>query len=116
MTKAISVYETGGPEVLKWEDVEVNEPGEGQIRVRHTAVGLNLVETYVRAGIDPNPGLPIRLGSGGAGVVEAIGAGVTGLGVGQPIAYALKDVAQAHATIETRQTTGSTILILQAHR
>ena len=74
MPKAIRITETGGPEVLRWEDVEVGEPGEGQARVRHTAVGVNYIDTYHRSGLYPLP-LPTGLGSEAAGVVEAVGPG-----------------------------------------
>ncbi|MEW5421867.1 quinone oxidoreductase [Amorphus sp. 3PC139-8] len=88
MTKAIVVHETGGPEVLKWEDVEVGEPGPGQARIRHTAVGLNYIDTYFRSGLYKAPnGLPFIPGNEGAGVVEAVGEGVTELKVGDRIAY-----------------------------
>src|SRR5712691_11289628 len=87
MSKAIRMYQTGGPEVLQWEDDEPGKPGPGQVRVRHTAVGLNYIDTYQRSGLYPLPGLPAILGSEGAGVVEEIGAGVTGLKVGDRVAY-----------------------------
>ena len=87
MAKVVRFYEAGGPEVLRWEDVEVGEPGEGQARVRHTAVGVNFIDTYHRAGLYPLP-LPSGLGSEAAGVVEAIGPGVTGVRPGDRVAYA----------------------------
>jgi NADPH:quinone reductase len=87
MPKAIRLHATGGPEVLRWEDVEVGEPGEGQARVRHTAVGVNFIDTYHRSGLYPLP-LPSGLGSEAAGVVEAIGPGVTGVRPGDRVAYA----------------------------
>jgi len=87
MTKAIRFYEAGGPEVMKWEDVEVGEPGVGEVRVRHTAVGLNYIDVYFRTGLYPAP-LPNGLGMEGAGVIEALGDGVTGLAVGDRVAYA----------------------------
>lgn len=76
MPRAIRLYRTGGPEVLQWEEVEVGEPGEGQARVRHTAIGVNFIDTYHRSGLYPLP-LPTGLGSEGAGVVEAVGPRVT---------------------------------------
>ena len=88
MTKAIQIHETGGPEVLRWEDVEVGDPGEGQIRVRHTAVGLNYIDVYFRTGLYPGPDLPFSLGLEAAGVVEAVGADVSDLAAGDRIAYA----------------------------
>jgi NADPH2:quinone reductase len=87
MPKAIRLYQTGGPDVLKWEDVEVGEPGPGQARVRHTAVGVNYVDTYHRSGLYPLP-LPGGLGSEGAGVVEAVGPGVSVVRPGDRVAYA----------------------------
>jgi NADPH2:quinone reductase len=87
MTKAIRIHEHGGPEVLRWEDVEVGAPGSGQVRVKHSAVGLNYIDTYQRSGLYPLQ-LPITLGMEGAGVVEELGEGVSGLAVGDRVAYA----------------------------
>jgi NADPH2:quinone reductase len=87
MPKAIRMTETGGPEVLRWEDVDVGEPGEGQARVRHTAIGVNFIDTYHRSGLYPIP-LPSGLGSEAAGVVEAVGPGVTVVRPGDRVAYA----------------------------
>src|SRR5436190_6329042 len=87
MPKAIRLHQTGGPEVLRWEEVEVGEPGEGQARVRHTAIGVNFIDTYHRSGLYPLP-LPTGLGSEGAGVVEAVGPGVTHVRPGDRVAYA----------------------------
>jgi NADPH:quinone reductase len=87
MPKAIRITTTGGPEVMRWEDVEVGEPGEGQARVRHTAVGVNYIDTYHRSGLYPLP-LPTGLGSEAAGVVEAVGPGVTVVKPGDRVAYA----------------------------
>ncbi|MGZ6211832.1 MAG: alcohol dehydrogenase catalytic domain-containing protein, partial [Candidatus Binataceae bacterium] len=75
--KAIVVHEIGGPEVLKFEDVEVPPPGPGQALVRHRAVGLNFVDIYFRSGVYPAPSMPFTPGSEGAGVVEAVGPGVS---------------------------------------
>ncbi len=86
MTHAIRFHSTGGPEVLVWEDVAVGEPGPGEAKVRNTAVGLNYVDTYIRSGLYP-VALPSGLGAEGAGVVEAVGPGVTGLEVGDRVAY-----------------------------
>lgn len=87
MTQAIRIHEHGGPEVMKWETVDVGNPGANQIRIRHTAVGLNYIDTYHRTGLYKIP-LPSVIGREGAGVVEAIGEGVTGLSVGDRVAYA----------------------------
>jgi NADPH:quinone reductase len=87
MPKAIRLSKTGGPEVLQWEDVTVGEPGQGQARVRHTAIGVNFVDTYHRSGLYPLT-LPGGLGSEGAGIVEAVGPGVTHVKAGDRVAYA----------------------------
>ncbi len=88
MTKAIRIHQTGGPEILQWEEVGVGEPGPGEIRIRHTAIGLNYLDTYVRSGLYPVQKFPCILGSEAAGVIEAVGPEVDGLDVGQRIAYA----------------------------
>ena len=87
MAKAIRLHEKGGPEVLRLEDVPVGDPGPGEARVRHTAIGVNFVDTYVRTGLYPAP-LPSGLGTEGAGVVEAVGSGVTHVRAGDRVAYA----------------------------
>lgn len=87
MTHAIRFHRTGGPEVLQWEEVGVGEPGPGEVRVRHAAVGLNFIDTYHRSGLYPVP-LPSGIGLEGAGTVEALGPGVTHLQVGDRVAYA----------------------------
>ena len=87
MPKAIRFSQTGGPEVLKWEDVSVGDPGAGEARVKHHAVGVNFIDIYMRTGLYPTP-LPSGIGSEGAGVVEAVGAGVTHVKAGDRIAYA----------------------------
>jgi NADPH2:quinone reductase len=87
MTHAIRVHKTGGPEVLQWEEVSVAAPGPGEIRLRHTAVGLNYIDVYYRTGLYPSP-LPLIPGMEGAGVVEALGADVTDLKIGDRVAYA----------------------------
>ena len=87
MPKAIRLHQTGGPDVLRWEDVEVGEPVPGQARVRHTAVGVNFVDTYHRSGLYPLP-LPGGIGSEAAGVVEAVGPGVSVVRPGDRVAYA----------------------------
>ena len=86
-THAIRIHEYGGPEVLRWEEIEVPEPAEGEARIRHTAIGLNLIDTYHRTGLYPLE-LPVGLGSEAAGIVEAIGEGVTDVAVGDRIVYA----------------------------
>ena len=86
MTKAIRVHETGGPDVLKWEDVDVPAPGTGEALVRQTAAGLNFIDTYQRSGLYPIA-LPAIMGNEGAGVVEAVGDGVTEVKPGDRVAY-----------------------------
>lgn len=86
MEHAIRFHETGGPDVLKWEQVPVGSPGQGEVRLRHVAVGLNMADTYFRSGMYPAP-LPNGIGMEGAGVVEAVGAGVTNVAVGDRVAY-----------------------------
>lgn len=87
MTKAIRIHETGGPEVLRWEDVDLAEPKQGEVRIRHTAVGLNFIDVYFRTGLYPTPPLPFVPGLEAAAVVEAVGSGVTDLKVGDHVAY-----------------------------
>lgn len=88
MVHAIRIHEHGGPEVLRWEEVEVGEPGPGQVRLRQTAIGLNYIDTYHRSGAYKLPSLPAVIGMEGAGVVEAVGPGVSDLKVGDRVAYA----------------------------
>lgn len=87
MSKAIRIDQIGGPEVLKMVDVTVGEPGDGEIRIRHKAVGLNFIDVYQRSGLYPFP-MPLRLGMEASGVIEAVGKGVTHLKVGDRAAYA----------------------------
>lgn len=86
MAKAIRFYETGGPEVLRYEDVAVGTPAAGQVRLRHVAVGLNFADTYFRSGIYPIP-LPNGLGVEAAGIVEEVGADVGNVSVGDRVTY-----------------------------
>ena len=86
MAHAIRMHETGGPEVLRWEEVTVGMPGPGQARVRHEAVGLNFADTYFRAGLYPVP-LPNGIGVEAAGIVEAVGEGVANVVVGDRVTY-----------------------------
>lgn len=88
MTKAVRIHEPGGPEALVFEDVDVGEPGPGEARVRHSAVGLNFIDIYHRNGAYPLERLPAVLGMEAAGVVEAVGAGVAEVGAGDRVAYA----------------------------
>ena len=87
MPFAIRFHQTGGPEVLRWEEVAVGDPAPGEARVRHEAVGLNFIDTYHRTGLYPMP-LPSGIGLEGAGVVEAVGEGVSDIQPGDRVAYA----------------------------
>jgi NADPH:quinone reductase len=86
MPKAIRIQQQGGPEVLKWEDVQVGDPGPGEARVRHKACGLNFLDVYQRSGLY-KIALPAGMGNEAAGVVEAVGAGVTHVKAGDRVAY-----------------------------
>ncbi|SPC16601.1 quinone oxidoreductase family protein [Cupriavidus taiwanensis] len=86
MAKAIRMYETGGPEVLRYEDAEVGDPGTGEVRIRHVAIGLNYADTYFRDGTYPVP-LPSGIGVEAAGVVQAVGAGVSHVAEGDRVTY-----------------------------
>ena len=86
MSKAIRIHQTGGPEALRLEDVTLGAPGAGEARVRQTAIGVNYVDVYHRTGLYPLP-LPAGIGVEAAGVVEAVGAGVTHLRAGDRVAY-----------------------------
>ena len=87
MVQAIRFEKTGGPDVLIWQQVSVDKPGSGQVRLKHTAVGLNYIDTYQRSGLYPMQ-LPSGLGGEGAGIIEEVGPGVAGLKVGDRVAYA----------------------------
>ncbi|WP_176307987.1 quinone oxidoreductase family protein [Burkholderia ambifaria] len=86
MAHAVRFHETGGPDVLRWEEVDVGDPGPGQVRLRHEAVGLNFADTYFRSGLYP-VALPAGIGVEAAGVVEAVGPGVTNVAVGDRVTY-----------------------------
>ena len=86
MAKIVRFHKTGGPEVLQLDDVAVGDPGQGQVRVRHTAIGVNFIDTYQRSGLYPMQ-LPATAGNEGAGVVEAVGPGVTLVKAGDRVAY-----------------------------
>lgn len=96
--KAIRIHQTGGPEVMRYEDIPVPEPGAGQARVRIEAAGLNYIDIYHRIGQYPLP-LPFTPGMEGAGVVDAVGAGVTDVQPGDRVAYAMERGAYAEAAI-----------------
>jgi NADPH2:quinone reductase len=86
MSKAVRYHQQGGPEVLQLDDISIGDPGPGQVRIRHTAIGVNFVDTYQRSGLYPMQ-LPGVAGNEGAGVVEAVGPGVKELKKGDRIAY-----------------------------
>jgi NADPH2:quinone reductase len=88
MPKAIRIHQHGGPEVLKWEEVDPGQPGPGEALVRHEAVGLNFIDVYHRTGLYPLPPLPATPGLEAAGVVEAVGEAVTEVAAGDRVAYA----------------------------
>jgi NADPH2:quinone reductase len=88
MNHAIRVHENGGPEKLVWEEVPLPDPKPGEVLVRHKAVGLNYIDVYFRTGLYKAPSMPVTIGMEGAGVVEAVGDGVTDLKLGDRVAYA----------------------------
>jgi NADPH2:quinone reductase len=88
MVKAMIMHKTGGPEVLQWETYDPGPPGPGQVRVRHEAIGLNYIDIYHRTGLYPLPRMPAVPGLEGAGIIQAVGANVADLHVGDRVAYA----------------------------
>ena len=92
MSKAVRIHAPGGPENLRYDDVEVGDPGPGEIRIRQTAIGLNYIDVYHRTGLYPLGDLPHAIGLEAAGVIDALGEGVGGLGVGDRVAYAAPPV------------------------
>ncbi len=96
MNNAIRIHEYGGPEVLTLESVTVGDPGGGEVRLRHTAIGLNFIDVYQRTGLYPLGAFPQTLGMEAAGVVEAVGAGVDGFRVGDRVGYAMALGAYCH--------------------
>ena len=95
MSKAIRIYQTGGPEVLRWEDVEVGSPSTGQVRLRQTACGLNYIDVYGRSGLYPVAEFPATLGMEAVGYIEEVGDGVEGFEVGDRVAYPMQIGAYA---------------------
>jgi NADPH:quinone reductase len=89
MVKAVRIHQYGGPEAMSYEDVTVEDPGPGQVRIRQTAIGVNYIDTYFRSGMYPAPALPFVLGNEGAGEVVALGEEVTDLKRGDRVAYVL---------------------------
>ncbi len=108
MPQAIRIHQTGGPEVLSWETVALPAPAPGEATVRHQAVGLNYIDTYHRTGLYPLP-LPSGIGLEGAGVVEAVGEGVSEVKVGDRVAYAGGPVG---AYAEARNIPAHRLLVL----
>ncbi len=88
MTKAIRIHTPGGPEALSYDDIELAAPGEGEVQLRQTAIGLNFIDVYHRTGLYPIPDMPAVIGLEAAGVVESVGPGVTDLVAGDRVAYA----------------------------
>jgi len=99
MSKAVRLYEHGGPEVLKYEDIDVPAPGAGEAQVRHGAIGVNYIDVYHRSGLYPLPKFPAGVGMEGAGTVEAIGEGVSEVAVGERVAYAAPPPVGAYAEL-----------------
>jgi NADPH2:quinone reductase len=87
MVAAVRIHKTGGPEVLTYEDITLKDPGPNEVRIKHSAIGLNFVDTYIRTGLYPVAGFPLIPGNEGAGVVLAVGSDVTGLKAGDRVAY-----------------------------
>lgn len=92
MVKALVIHKTGGPEVFSWEDVGVGDPGPNEVRVRHTAIGLNYIDIYHRTGVYPLDKMPGIIGMEAAGIVEAAGSAVADLKVGDRVAYATRPI------------------------
>ena len=88
MAHAIRIHANGGPEVMRWEEVAVGEPGPGEARLRQKAIGLNYIDVYHRSGLYKLAGFPAIIGMEGAGTVEAVGSGVSDVKVGDRVAYA----------------------------
>ncbi len=99
MTRVIRIHQTGGPEVLQWEDVEIGDPAPGQVRLRQSACGLNYIDVYGRSGLYPVGDFPATLGMEAVGVVEALGDGVEGLATGDRVAYPMTLGAYAEARL-----------------
>lgn len=99
MTHAIRIHETGGPEVMRWEEIDIADPGPGQVRLRHGAVGLNFIDINQRSGAYPLPGLPAVLGMEAAGTVAAVGEGVADFAVGDRVSHCMTPGAYAEAMV-----------------
>ncbi|MFD0987157.1 quinone oxidoreductase family protein [Methyloligella solikamskensis] len=88
MTHAMRVHEYGGPDVMRWEEVEIGDPGPGEAKIKQTAIGLNFIDVYTRKGLYPQPSFPFVPGFEGAGEVLAVGEGVSDIAIGDRVAYA----------------------------
>ena len=86
MINAIRVHQTGGPEVLQYEQIEIGEPGAGEVKVHHEAIGLNFIDVYFRTGLYKAAQMPLIPGNEGAGIVVAVGSGVENLKLGDRVA------------------------------
>ena len=102
MTKVICIHETGGPEVLSWEDRSLDTPAEGEVRIKHTAVGLNMIDCYQRSGLYPVD-LPMILGSEATGFVQEIGPGVENLSIGQRVTYSGRGAYSEERNIDAKE-------------
>jgi NADPH2:quinone reductase len=91
MTNAMVIHETGAPDVMQWEPIEVGEPGPGEVRLKQTIIGFNMIDTYRRKGLYPCE-VPFITGSEAAGVVEAVGKGISNLAPGDRVVYAIADI------------------------
>ena len=89
MTQAIRIHQNGGPEVLRWEAVDIPDPGPGEAVIRQTASGLNFIDVYFRIGLYPAPSFPLTIGNEGVGVVEAVGDGVSEVAAGDRVTYCM---------------------------
>jgi NADPH2:quinone reductase len=108
MVKAIRVHETGGPEVLKYEEIDLPGPGPGEVRVSHKAIGINFIDIYFRSGLYPQPSKPFTLGGEAAGTVSGVGKGVMGFKAGDRVAY----VASMRAYAEEANVPASALVKL----
>ena len=99
MTKGILVRKAGGPEVMEWVDLPISKPGPGEVLLRQTAVGVNFIDVYYRSGLYPWPGASIVPGAEAAGVIEAIGDGVSGHHIGDRVAYVMAHGAYCQARV-----------------
>ena len=105
MPRAIRIQETGGPEVMLLEEVEVPAPGAGQVQVEHTAIGLNFIDVYDRTGLYPQA-MPGGLGREAAGLISAIGQGVRGFRVGDRVAYVMSPPGHVRGSAQCAGGTG----------